>query len=197
MFNWAPTFWLASCQSTRRPCGVSPRMFSQDHPSSLGLPSRSDTWSTGCSLVTGPSTLKGYKRNTFRTSAAQAHVAWKWEELVSRVLTVLGTTGFVLGAVTIKDEATSTITDTLTQLAETIRLHVSVDFATMELHHSLSARVPTFPCPMRGSSAFDDEVQANGNHASPVSWRSLACRTRAGRHTVPVAAFGRHHRIPS
>ena len=48
--------------------------------------------------------LKGYKRNILRTSSAKAHMAWKQSELISRVLTVRGTTGYVLGAVPIKDE---------------------------------------------------------------------------------------------
>ena len=37
--------------------------------------------------------LKGYKRNVFRTSVATTHMAWKLEEMVSRVFTVLGTAG--------------------------------------------------------------------------------------------------------
>ena len=42
--------------------------------------------------------LKVYKRKIFRMSAAKAHMAWTLEEMVSRVFTVLGTTGFVLGS---------------------------------------------------------------------------------------------------
>ena len=42
-------------------------------------------------------------------------MAWKREEMVSRVFMVLGTTGFVLGAVPIKQESGSNTTDTLVQ----------------------------------------------------------------------------------
>ena len=66
--------------------------------------------------------LKRYNRNIFRTAAAKAHTAWKPEEMVSRVFTVFGTTGFVLGAVSMKGEAACIITDTLTRLVGTTRL---------------------------------------------------------------------------
>ena len=85
--------------------------------------------------------LKGYKRNIFKTSYAKAHVAWKQSELLSRVLTVGGTTGYVLGAVPIRDEKGSIFADTLAQLVDSRRQcveNVSVDFATKELHDRLS-----------------------------------------------------------
>ena len=98
--------------------------------------------------------LMEYKCNIFRTSAAKAHMAWKREETVSRVFTVLGTTGFVLGAVPMKDEAACIIRDTLTRLVGTTCLHVwSTSLLTSQRH------VSTLPCILRRSSALGDEVQ--------------------------------------
>ena len=90
---------------------------------------------------------KGYKGNIFRTSAAKAHMAW---EMLSRVFTVRGTTGFIIGAVPIKDEASSIVATTLAGLVLQERRHcveyVVVDSASKELWKSLRV---VFPC-LRG-----------------------------------------------
>ena len=62
--------------------------------------------------------LNWNERNIFRTSAAKAHMVWRPEEMVSRVFTVLGTAGFVLGAVPMKDEAACIVTHTFDSLGE-------------------------------------------------------------------------------
>ena len=92
--------------------------------------------------------LKGYQRNIFRTLAAKSHMALKQEEMVRRVFTEVGTTGFVLAAVPVKDEA------------------------SMELHHYLYAVFPRF------LAVCEDPVHlvikfntSNWNHASPASYR--------------------------
>ena len=127
--------------------------------------------------MTGPSrSLWWCQRNISRASATKAHMAWKQKEMASRVFTVLGTQGFVLGAVPFKDKAASVISDTWIRLMETRRLqcveNVSVESATMEYHRSLSAVFP------RLRALCEDPVHkvmkfktANGNHASTASYR--------------------------
>ena len=105
--------------------------------------------------------LKGYKRNIFRTSSAKAHMEWKQSELISRVLTVRGTTRYVFGAVPIEDEKGSIIADRLAQLVDSRRQcveFVSVNFATKELHEPVVIDVPTIPGVVRGPRALGHEI---------------------------------------
>ena len=122
---------------------------------------------------------------------------------------MLGTTGFVLGAVPMKDEAACIIIDTLTRLVETTRLqcveNISVDFATMELHHSLSVDFPRFRAHCEDPAHLVMKFKtANGNHASPASCRVSRVVAKFSIHglvvtkprTVAVAASARQHRVP-
>ena len=107
-----------------------------------------------------------------------------------------------------KDKAACIIIDNLSRQVETTRLQcvefISVDFATMALHHSWSAVFP------RVRALGEDPVHlvvkfktANGNHASPVSYRvsrvvaMFRMPSKGGSSpNQAVAASARHHRVP-
>ena len=95
-----------------------------------------------------PMSLQGYNRRFFRGSSSDLNSAWSREERLTRILTVQGTTGFVLGALLVKDEAGGTVVHALTELVpqdrrQSVR-YVVVDWASKELHTAMAAPFPNF-----------------------------------------------------
>ena len=217
---WAATSWVPSCHSTRRPSGVSSRLFSWDPPSSPGLApcqsSRSNTGSTGCWRVTELSRSLWPWRSASATSwgRRRPRLTWlgngrRWSAECSRCSGPVDSSWALCHFKII--EAACIITDTLTRLVETIRLqcaeYISDNIAAMEFRHSLSSVFPRFRAlcedpahwVMKFKTANRKITRLPRHTASLVSWRSLACRARLVNkpRTLAVAASAHHHRVPS
>ena len=118
--------------------------------------------------------------------------------MLSRVFTVKETTGFVIGAVPIKDEASSVVATTLAGLVLEERRHcvehVVVDSASKELWKSLRV---VFPClqgicenPIHTVMKFKT---GNGNHPSPASCRLSLLMVKFSMSFRPVSSpLGEH-----
>ena len=119
--------------------------------------------------------LKGYQRGWFRNSATQGNMAWSEEEMLSRIFTIRGTTGFLIAAVLIKDETPASIAAALAEAIpdpmhrECVE-YVSVDWVTKGLYPSLQHVFPNIRCVCEDPKHVVMKVKSAWNHKpSPVS----------------------------